>query len=207
MNDTELKIEPLVTLSARGKKLTTRQLEVLRMIYEEGSQNRASAKLGISLPVLHRYLLQIESKIGLSIRTSSHIGTKLNHDGERIALEYIALKRRLSVGRGITVGGTPITEELLQSSLSRIDPGSRIGLIISDDERNLQDFQAGMMDMVILDDPLNAFELDNVSLEVIAKDRLLNVDHGERYGRLAYGAQRLGFRELERSNTTYRIER
>lgn len=193
----ELKLEPAVTLKVGKEKLTTRQLEVLRAVYEEGSQNRAAARLGIATPVLNRYLGQIEAKAGTGLLVATPRGTTLNEEGERIALEYIALSKRVAPTGGTVVGGTVITEDMLLVAMTSADPEGECDLIISDDQRNLKDFRAGLMDLVVLDDPLYLYDLEGVSWQEVATDRLLHVDHGPRYAGCMYGAQRIGFRHLE----------
>jgi DNA-binding transcriptional LysR family regulator len=203
----ELKLEPAVTLKVGGETLTTRQLDVLRAVYEEGSQNKAAARLGIATPVLNRYLAQIEAKAGTGLLVATPRGTTLNDEGERIALEYIALSRRVAPAGGTVIGGTVITEEMLLGAMTAADPEGECDLIISDDRRNLKDFRAGLMDIVVLDDPLYLFDLEGVSWQEIATDRLLHVDHGPRYAGCMYGAQRIGFRHLESTGAEYSIVR
>ncbi|WP_019177713.1 LysR family transcriptional regulator [Methanomassiliicoccus luminyensis] len=207
MSDRELRLEPSVALVVAGKRLTPRQLEVLRAVYEEGSQNKAAQRLGISTPVLHRHIAQIEGKVGAPLTSAGPTGTRLNPEGERIALEHIALSRRMDRGKGTVVGGTVVSEELLLNALTGVDPEGSVDLIISDDQRNLQDFRAGLMDLVVLDDPLYLFELEEVKWQEIVEDRLLHVDKGPRYARFKYGAQRIGFRHLESRNVPYSVER
>lgn len=203
----ELKLEPLVALRVHGKPLTPRQLDVLRAVHEEGSQNRAARTLGITTPVLNRYLGQIEAKVGTSLLHATPRGTVLNEEGKRIALEYIALCQRMRPAAGTVIGGTIISEELLLGALSKVDPEGTCDLTISDDVRNLRDFNAGLMDVVVLDDPLNLFELEDVRWQEVATDRLLHVDRGPRYARFMYGAQRIGFRHLESIGAEHGVER
>lgn len=193
----ELKLEPVVSLKVGRSTLTARQLEVLRAVYEEGSQNRAASRLSIAAPVLNRYLGQIETKVGTALLVTSPRGTTLNEEGERIALEYIALSRRVASEKGMVIGGTMITEEMLLRALTAADPEGECDLIISDDQRNLKDFRAGLMDVVVLDDPLYLFDLEGTRWQEVATDRLLHVGRGPRYARFMYGAQRIGFRHLE----------
>lgn len=207
MSSQKIRLEPSVTLRVGGALLTERQLQVIRAVYEEKSQNRAARKLGVSAPVLNRYLGQIEAKVGNRLAVATPRGTRLNELGEEIALEYMALTRRLTPAIGIVVGGTIITEELLLRALTRADPQGECGLVISDDERNLEDFQAGLMDMIVLDDPLSLYDLEGVKWQEVASDRLLHVDRGPRYARFMYGAQRIGFRHLESIGVQHRIER
>jgi hypothetical protein len=88
-----------------------------------------------------------------------------------------------------------------------VDPEGRFDLIISDDQRNLKDLRAGMMDMVVLDDPLYALDESDALFDEIGFDRLLHVDRGPTYLRFLYGAQRIGFKHLEMSGKDFRIER
>lgn len=207
MPSRELRLEPAVTMKVGKATLTTRQLEVLQAVYEEGSQNRAAARLGIATPVLNRYLGQIEAKVGTGLMVATPRGTKLNEEGERIALEYIALSRRVAPAGGTVVGGTLITEEMLLRAMTAADPEGECELIISDDRRNLKDFRAGLMDLVVLDDPLYLFDLEGVRWQDVATDRLLHVDRGPRYATCVYGAQRIGFRHLESAGVEHEIVR
>jgi len=201
-----VQVEPVVSLRVNGVALTPHQLDVLLAVYRLGSQRKAAESLGLAVPVVHRYLAQVEAKCGTPLLVATPRGTDLNDDGKGIAQEYSALMERMKLGESTVVGGTIITEELLMTVLSRLDPEAKYDLIISDDERNIKDFNAGLMDVVLLDDPLAAYEMDEIGVEDAAEDRLLHVDRGARYVRFRYGAQRLGFRHLESSKIPYTIE-
>jgi hypothetical protein len=124
-----------------------------------------------------------------------------------LAKEYLALQRRMTRGQAIVVGCTPVTEELLLSTLSALNDPTAYQLVISDDERNMQEFQARLMDVIVLDDPLYAYDTDGALWEEVAEDRLIHVERSSAYGRYRYGAQRIGFRYLETKGEKYRIER
>ena len=202
-----MRLEPSVALKVNGTELTPHQLEVILAIYQTGSQKAAAARLGIATPVLHRYLHQIEAKCGQKLAETKATGTELNDEGEEIAKEYLALQKRMNRGDKVVVGCTPVTEELLFTTLSALNDPSVYQLIISDDERNVQDFQARLMDIVVLDDPLFAYETDGLNWEEVAEDRLIHVERNSAYGRYRYGAQRIGFKYLEAKGEQYRIER
>jgi len=207
MSARELRLEPAVTLKVGKGTLTARQLEALRAVYEEGSQNRAAARLGIATPVLNRYLGKIEAKAGMDLLVATPRGTTLNDEGEQIALEYIALSRRVTPSGGTVVGGTIITEEMLLVAMTSADPEGECELIISDDKRNLKDFSAGLMDLLVLDDPMHLYDLEGVSWQEVTTDRLLHVDHGPRYASWMYGAQRIGFRHLDSIGAEHTVVR
>ncbi len=199
-------MEPSVSLRINDKLVTPHQLEVLRAVYREGSQNRAAAKLGITTPVLGRYLTQLQAKVGAELVTPTPTGTELTDEGEKIVLEFEALLKRMKGGASLVIGGTVVTEDLLLNTLSEIDKKGRFDLVISDDRRNLDDFNAGLMHLVILDDPLFLYDLEEVSWEEVAEESLIHVDKGRSYMRFAYGAQRIGFKHLDALGKKYQIE-
>ncbi len=201
-----MKIEPAVSLRVNGANLTPHQLEVLYEVYRQGSQRKAAEKLGLATPVVHRVLSQIESKAKVRLLSTSPSGTSLNEEGVKVAREFSALLERMRVGESVVVGGTILTEELLLSALSILDEEARYELVISDDERNLRELKAGMMDVALLDDPLYAYETEGTQFEEVAEDRLIYVDKGEAHIRFRYGAQRIGFRHLEAIGKDYIIE-
>ncbi len=199
-------IEPAISLIVNGVPVTQHVLEVLEAVYEEGSQKGAADKLGMSVPVLNRYLHRMERRTGTELLLTSPSGTGLTSEGERIVAEYSALKNRMKAGESLVVGGTIVTEELLLSALSRVDRFGKFDLIISDDDRNLRDFRAGLMDVVVLDDPLSVYELEGVGWEEIADDELVHVDKGPNYLRFKYGAQRIGFKFLDDKGVKYKVK-
>jgi molybdenum-dependent DNA-binding transcriptional regulator ModE len=201
-----MRIEPVVSLRVNGVGLTPHQLEVLLEVYRQGSQRKAAEKLGLATPVVHRALAQIESKAGTRLLDASPLGTSLNDDGVRLAREYSSLLERMRMGEAVVVGCSVLTEELLLSTLSRLDQEADYELVISDDERNLRDLRAGLMDLVILDDPLYAYETEGARFEEVAEDRLLYVDRGEHHIRFRYGAQRIGYRHLDSIGKKYVVE-
>jgi molybdate transport repressor ModE-like protein len=202
-----VRLEPKVALEVNGTDLTSHQLEVIYAIFRTGSQRAAARSLGITTPVLNRYVRQIESKVGSKLADSTPGGTVLTADGERIAKEFAALQVRMAKTTSPVVGCTIVTEDLLLSSLSSVDPEGKFDLVISDDMRNLKDFRAGMMDLVVLDDPLYAFDEGDALFDEIGFDQLIHVDRGPAHLRFLYGAQRIGFKHLEVSGREFRVER
>ncbi len=111
-----MNLEPRAALVVDGADLTSHQLEVIQAIYRHGSQRSAARSLGITTPVLNRYVRQIEAKIRLRLADSTPNGTVLTPDGEKIAREYAALRHvwhpRLHRSSVCTI----ITEDLFLSS-------------------------------------------------------------------------------------------
>ena len=51
-----------------GRKVSVRQLEALLAVQEEGSQTAAARRLGISVPVVHKYIRAVEEAVGAPVR-------------------------------------------------------------------------------------------------------------------------------------------
>ena len=66
---------------------------------------------------------------------------------------------------------------------------------------------AKQLDLVLLDDPIYAYESEGYSWEEVGSDRLLHVRKGEDYASYRYGPQRLGFLSLEAERRPYRVVR
>lgn len=194
-------------VTVNGRPLTERQARAVTALYLNGTQRAAARALGISAPVLSRHLRQVETKAGAAIMDGGARGTVLNELGERIAKEHLALQGKLRERQSMAVACTPLTEEMLMQALNSADPKGEVDAIIADDRHNVADFKAGLLDLVLLDDPLYAYESDGASWEELGQDRLLHVRRGEDYAAFRYGPQRLGFRSLEMEKATFRVIR
>jgi DNA-binding transcriptional LysR family regulator len=192
-----MRLEAVPSLTVNGAELTRRQLEALCALSEEGSQKAAAHRLGISTPVLHRYIHEAQRRAQVALLDSTPTGTRLTAEGDEIVTEYLSLRMRMGTSRLPVAGGTLVSEELLLRALSESEGAEGYEVIISTDERNLRDLRAGLMDIVVLDDPVHAMDLVGMEWDQVAEDRLLHVDRGERYGSFRFGAQRIGFRHLQ----------
>jgi DNA-binding transcriptional LysR family regulator len=202
-----MRLEAVPSLSVNGAELTRRQLEALCALSEEGSQKAAAHRLGISTPVLHRYLHEAQRRAQVTLLKSTPTGTLLTAEGDEIVTEYLSLRMRMGRARLPVAGGTIISEELLLRALSESEGAEGFEAIISTDERNLRDLRAGLMDIVVLDDPLHAMDLVGVEWEQVGEDRLLHVDRGDRHASFRFGAQRIGFRHLQTLGRRFEVAR
>ena len=147
-----------------GRPVTTRQLEALLAVQETGSQTAAARKLGISVPVIHKYLSSIEEAAGAPILKTTPAGSKLTEEGQEIADVARSMDCRCERERGFTVCCSPVTEDLMMSVISSLRiPGANI--VVSGDEYNIGMLREDRADLAIIDDPLS-----------IAKN--VAVDHG-----------------------------
>jgi len=194
---------------AEGQEITHKQIMSLVALHESGSMKKAAQRLGISTPVLHKHVRDAEEKTGTGLVLSTSRGTSLTTDGLELMGRYRAYEARLRDEPLLRVAGTLVSERcLLRAASAMSDKGKDCLLTISTDDSNLRLVDEMRVDCILLDDPLCAMEMasDKESTEV-ASDMLLHRDAGKDYARVAFGAQRLGFRQLEQRRVKYRVVR
>lgn len=93
-----------------GKTVTNRQLEVLSAVGTSGSMTSAALSLGISVPVVHKYISQIEAAAGTPVTVSTPSGTSLTATGKQIVEKHKATELRCQDNRRFTICCSPVTE-------------------------------------------------------------------------------------------------
>jgi DNA-binding transcriptional LysR family regulator len=189
--------------------VTERELRALAAVNQEGSQLDAAKSLGISIPVLHRRLSSAETKVGVPLIETFNRGTRLTEEGQELIYSFEEYNRRSTPPTAPVVACSPIMRQRVHKSLSTIErERRRITVIVSDDDMNLRLFLSGQVDLLILDDPLFAYEnLREHPVKEIGTDTLLLVDRGPRFARYRYGPQRLGFEYLKQEGIDHKVVR
>ncbi|MDD3398280.1 MAG: LysR family transcriptional regulator [Candidatus Methanomethylophilaceae archaeon] len=200
-----MELESKVSICVNGVRITDRQLQSLMALKEHGSKASAARSLGISAPVLHRYLQNLESSTGLRLIRSSPRGTEMTDDARHIINEYNAIDNRLRHRGRFRAACSPVTEHLMMAILSSL-PWD-LDLVVSDDENNVRDLQAGLVDLIVLDDPQFLYDLEDVDWEEVGETSMVHVDRGPRYMRYRYGAQRIAYQHLDSQGIPYSVER
>ncbi|MGE4577688.1 MAG: LysR family transcriptional regulator, partial [Candidatus Methanomethylophilaceae archaeon] len=103
-----------------GKTVTNRQLEVLSAVRRSGSMTAAAAELGISVPVVHKYVSQVEAAAGIPVTVSTPAGTRLTAAGREILDKHQATTLRCRDERRFTICCSPVTEDLMMSVMSAL---------------------------------------------------------------------------------------
>ena len=197
----ELKVESFPVVN--GYQFTLRQVEVLEAIRTEGSKNAAAKKLGISVPVVHNYIKAVEDATGVRMLESVPTGSRLTPDALRILDVTRMHRRRNSDGRRFTVACSPVTEELIMSAFSMANIKGNI--LVADDEYNMRMLRSGMVEMIIVDDPVYLFELEEYQWVEIGHMDMVHVDNGPKYARYSYGAQRIAYDYLATTGKEFEI--
>ena len=72
-----MKLEARAEVVINGEAVTYRQLEALEAVSRTGSMASASREMGVSVPVVHRYISNIEVAAGEPVTQSTPMGTVL----------------------------------------------------------------------------------------------------------------------------------
>lgn len=188
-----------------GRKVSVRQLEALLAVQEEGSQTAAARRLGISVPVVHKYIRAVEEAVGAPVLRTTPAGSSLTEEGERVAALARSMGHRCETERGFTVCCSPVTEDLTMSVLSSLKiQGANI--VVSDDEYNIRMMREDRADLAIIDDPLYLFDAEEFQMEEIGYMGMVFVDNGPSFIRYKYGAQRVAFMFLDSEDREYTID-
>lgn len=201
---------PRVIFVSDGHEITHRQMEALAALQVKGSMKKAAAFLGLSTPVLHKYIREIEEKSGLGLVTSTSRGSKLTADGIELLSRFRSYERRLDDHPEVLkVAGTVVSETVLLTAATILsDAHKAVQVIISTDEANIHLAEERRVDAIILDDAMYAMEgAPDLPNSDVGSDMLLLKDEGSRFARLAFGAQRLGFRYLKEKEIPHEIDR
>lgn len=204
-----LKARPCITFSFENGQVTERELNALIAVAKKGSQKDAAEELRISLPVLHRRLSRAERKVGEPLVVTDNRGTRLTEVGRDLIMAYDEFTRRTRPATNPVVACTPITRPRVHQALSRIErERRRVSVMVSDDETNVRLFIAGQVDLMILDDPIFAYEtFRDHTVKEVGRDSLLWVDRGEEFALFRYGPQRIGFDYLKEQGIPHKVVR
>ncbi len=199
-----MEIEVKTYMVVNGRNISSRQLEVLAAINRLGSKTAAAKELGISPPVVHRYMVQMEDVAGTRLMASTPNGTELTETGLRLLEVAGMMDERCTYDREFTISCSPVTEELVMQAVS--SSKIKASIIVSDDYTNVRSLKQGMSDIIILDDPQLLNEVDDYEWSDVGYMDMIHVDNGPSYMRYKYGAQRIAYAQLDLMGTDYRID-
>ena len=188
-----------------GKTVTVRQIEALMAVADTGSQNAAARRLGISVPVLHKYVSQIEDAAGEPVVKTTPSGSVLTSAGRKIVDLARSMEYRCNTDRDFTVCCSPVTEDIMMSVVSAMKIPN-IHMIVSDDEYNIRMMRENRADLAIIDDPLYLFDAEEFMMDEIGYMGMVYVDNGPSFIRYKYGAQRVAFMYLDSVQKSYTVD-
>ncbi len=188
-----------------GKVVTHRQLEALRAVAVNGSMAAAARQLGISVPVVHKYIGAVGEAAGAPVTRSTPAGTVLTAEGDEILQIFETTELRCSDDHGFTICCSPVTSDLIMSVLSSLRM-TDVELVISDDRHNLRMMKEDLADFAVIDDPLYLFDAEEFEAMEVGYMGMTFVDNGDSFIRYRYGAQRVAFMFLDTMGRKYSID-
>ncbi|WP_409200077.1 LysR family transcriptional regulator [Methanobrevibacter sp. DSM 116169] len=211
----KFKSEVELSLKIDGKTYDYKLFQSLKSISENNSQRKAANELGISHVVLNRRIKKAEENLGFNLVLNYKNGSKLSSEGIDLLNEFNEYYDKLKVSDDIVICGGHIVSSFLESISLEIPYKTTI--YSSDDESAYELAKKGLIDILVLDDPLIAFE-NNLNFTPIAYDYLnlvssydnSNINYikdlaGKKFISVKGTAQRLAFDTLKQYDIPFSI--
>jgi molybdenum-dependent DNA-binding transcriptional regulator ModE len=188
--------------------------ETLDCVSRTWSQRKAAKELGISHAVLNRRIKESEEKLGFKLVDTSGAGSGLTDDAHKLLQRYRNYMSRLKKREKPVICGGYVSSNLLED-LS-LEYGLEAVVYQTDDESAIYLANMDMVDILTLDDPLNAFTRD-LDFIPIAYDHLVFVSgadtpinnlkelNDKNFAEITNSSQRLAWKTLDQKNIKYQI--
>ena len=204
----------LINLEIDGKIYDYKLFKSLESLNRTKSQRKSAKELNISHTVFNRRLLKAEEKLGLKITQKVGNGTLLTEEGIDLLNEFRKYQIQIEKTTNINIAGGHISSGLLES----IKHPFNINVYSSSDKDAFELAKRGAVDILTLDDPLLAYEL-NIDFTPIAYDYLVLISspnskeiksindlEGLEFINVEGSAQRLAWNSLEHYDIDYDLK-
>ena len=204
----------LISLDIDGVIYDYKLFQSLESLSRTASQRKSAKELNISHTVFNRRLLKAEEKLGLKLTEKVGNGTILTEHGLSLLDEFRKYQIQIEKTHNINVAGGHISSGLLES----ISRTHNINVYSSSDRDAFELAKRGAVDILTLDDPLLAYEL-NIDFIPIAYDYLVLISspnaeeiksindlEGLEFINVEGSAQRLAWSSLEHYDIDYSLK-
>ena len=206
--------ERLISLNIDGEIYDYKLYQSLESLARTKSQRKSAKELNISHTVFNRRILKAEDKLGVKLTQKEGNGTLLTKDGNDLLDEYRKYMIQIEKTSKINIAGGHISSGLLES----IKQPFNINVYSSSDKDAFELAKRGAVDILTLDDPLIAYEL-NIDFTPIAYDYLVLISspdskevksindlEGLEFINVEGSAQRLAWNSLEHYDIDYSLK-
>ena len=206
--------EGLISLNINGDIYDYKLYQSLESLSRTKSQRKSAKELNISHTVFNRRILKAEDKLGLKLTQKVGNGTLLTRVGKDLLNEYRKYMVQIEKTPKINIAGGHISSGLLES----IRQPFNINVYSSSDKDAFELAKRGAVDILTLDDPLLAYEL-NIDFTPIAYDYLVLISspnskevqsindlEGLEFINVEGSAQRLAWNSLEHYDIDYSLK-
>ncbi|WP_298520029.1 LysR family transcriptional regulator [uncultured Methanobrevibacter sp.] len=210
----KFKSKGLISLDIDGKVYDYKLFKSLESLSKTKSQRKSAKELNISHTVFNRRLLKAEEKLELKLTQKVGNGTFLTQDGLDLLDEFRKYQIQIEKTANINIAGGHISSGLLES----ISRPYNINVYSSNDRDAFELAKRGAVDILTLDDPLLAYEL-NIDFTPIAYDYLVLISspnaeeiksindlEGLEFINVEGSAQRLAWSSLEHYDIDYSLK-
>ena len=206
--------EGLISLNINGEIYDYKLYQSLESLARTKSQRKSAKELNISHTVFNRRILKAENKLGVKLTQKVGNGTSLTPEGRDLLDEYRKYSIQIEKTSNINIAGGHISSGLLKS----IHLPFNTNVYSSNDKDALELAKRGVVDILTLDDPLIAYEL-NIDFTPIAYDYLVLISspnsrevksindlEGLEFVNVEGSAQRLAWNSLEHYDINYSLK-
>ena len=206
--------EGLISLNINGEIYDYKLYQSLESLARTKSQRKSAKELNISHTVFNRRILKAENRLGVKLTQKVGNGTTLTPEGRDLLDEYRKYSIQIEKTSNINIAGGHISSGLLES----IHLPFNINVYSSNDKDALELAKRGVVDILTLDDPLIAYEL-NIDFTPIAYDYLVLISspnskevksindlEGLEFVNVEGSAQRLAWNSLEHYDIDYSLK-
>ncbi len=206
--------EGLISLNINGEIYDYKLYQSLESLARTKSQRKSAKELNISHTVFNRRILKAENRLGVKLTQKVGNGTSLTPEGRDLLDEYRKYSIQIEKTSNINIAGGHISSGLLES----IHLPFNINVYSSNDKDALELAKRGVVDILTLDDPLIAYEL-NIDFTPIAYDYLVLISSpnskevksindlkGLEFVNVEGSAQRLAWNSLEHYDIDYSLK-
>lgn len=206
--------EGLISLNINGEVYDYKLYQSLKSLARTKSQRKSAKELNISHTVFNRRILKAENRLGVKLTQKVGNGTSLTPEGRDLLDEYRKYSIQIEKTSNINIAGGHISSGLLES----IHLPFNTNVYSSNDKDALELAKRGVVDILTLDDPLIAYEL-NIDFTPIAYDYLVLISSpnskevksindlkGLEFVNVEGSAQRLAWNSLEHYDIDYSLK-
>ena len=206
--------EGLISLNINGEVYDYKLYQSLKSLARTKSQRKSAKELNISHTVFNRRILKAENRLGVKLTQKVGNGTTLTPEGRDLLDEYRKYSIQIEKTSNINIAGGHISSGLLES----IHLPFNTNVYSSNDKDALELAKRGVVDILTLDDPLIAYEM-NIDFTPIAYDYLVLISspnskevksindlEGLEFVNVEGSAQRLAWNSLEHYDINYNLK-
>ena len=208
-----LESKGLISLEINGDIYDYKLYQSLDALNRTKSQRKSAKELNISHTVFNRRIIRAEERLNLKLTEKVGNGSKLSDDGMKLLEEYRKYLIQIDEQDNINIAGGHISSGLLES----INVPYDINVYSSNDSDAFKLAKRGVVDLLTLDDPLIAYEMD-LNFTPIAYDYLVLISSPDskeiksiadldnlNFVKVDGSAQRLAWNSLEHYDLDYNI--